>query len=83
MNGQWLTAPRARRQLPQAFAALARLLAPLQGQVRSPHQWTEPILELLRQVYGQSALTSNDEAQRTMLLACEHIKRIVTRAFGG
>jgi RecB family exonuclease len=76
MNGQWLTAPRARRQLPQAFAVLARLVAPLQRQVRSPHQWTEPILELLRQVYGQSALTSNDEAHRTLLLACEHIQQV-------
>jgi hypothetical protein len=76
IDGQWLTAPRARRQLQQAFSALAGLLAPLQGKVRSPQQWTEPILELLRQVYGQSALTSDDEAQRTMLLACEHMQQI-------
>ena len=76
LNGQWLTIPKAYRQLQQAFATLARLLAPLQGKARSLHQWTESILELLRQVYGQPALPRDEEAQRTVLLACEHIAQV-------
>jgi RecB family exonuclease len=76
MHGQWLNAPRAQRHLQQAFAALACLLAPLQGKVRTPDQWGEPIVELLRQVYSPSALAPDDDAQRTILLACEQIQQV-------
>lgn len=75
MNGQWLPERQPRDALHQAFTALEHLIAHLQHDVRYPHQWTEAILALLLEVYGQFALDSEDEAQRAILVTCEQIQQ--------
>ena len=75
VNGQWLSVPRLRNRLQPAYAALERLFAPMQSAARHPHEWTAPILDLVLEVYGYAPLHSDDEAQRTILVACEHLQQ--------
>jgi hypothetical protein len=75
VNGQWWSAPRPQHRLQPACAALESLLAPMQSEARQPHEWTVPILALVLEVYGHSPLHSDDEAQRTSLVACEHLQQ--------
>ncbi|HSX83602.1 MAG TPA: hypothetical protein VLQ80_34250, partial [Candidatus Saccharimonadia bacterium] len=75
VNGQWRSAPRPQHRLQQACTALERLLAPMQSEDRQPHEWTAPILDLVLEVYGHAPLHSDDEAQRTILVACEHLQQ--------
>jgi hypothetical protein len=73
VNGQWLLHLGHRTGL-LACAAFERLLPPCR-QARHPHEWTAPILALVLQVYGHATLHSDDEGQRTILVACEHLQQ--------
>ncbi|MBI4332545.1 MAG: PD-(D/E)XK nuclease family protein [Chloroflexi bacterium] len=75
--GQWLPEDQSPDRLRRALAAMERLLAPLRGEPHHLHQWTDPILELLLQVYGRSGLNTQDDAQRTILVGCEQIQEAV------
>ena len=74
MTGRWFPEPRFRPELRRAFAALERLLAPLQGATQHPQQWIEAMLDLLAQVYGDASDQRDDESQRILSAVCEHLQ---------
>lgn len=80
LTGRWLPEQRPRLELHRAFAALERLLAPLQGAARHLHLWIEAMLELLLQVYGDEPGHRDDDAQRTLVIVCEHLQAAAREA---
>ncbi|MGQ4807028.1 hypothetical protein NKDENANG_00366 [Candidatus Entotheonellaceae bacterium PAL068K] len=77
LHGQWAPEQQPREQLHLAFAAVKRLLAPFKSDARQPRRWTNAVLELMIQVYGQVALNSDNEADRMVIVACEKIQHAV------
>ena len=47
----------------------------MQSEAHHPYEWTVPILALVLRGYGHAPLHSDDEAHRTILVACEHLQQ--------
>lgn len=76
LGNAWLGEANACANLKKVCQAIDRLLA----QFRDPRpldQWSQPIVELLVAVFGQSPLDQNVEPDRTVLSACEKIQGLL------
>ena len=61
----------------RAYRAVARLLEPLRASARLPAAWGEPILVILREIYGDRDVDRSDAADHELEVACEAIVNAV------
>lgn len=55
--------------------AIAALVSPLGGSPRPLNEWSQPILNLLLDIYGHETLDEQIEPGRTLVLACDKIAK--------
>jgi RecB family exonuclease len=76
----WVGRPGPGGLVGEVHSAIAGLLQPFDDAERLPlGQWGQPILDLLVEVFGHSALDPNLPAERTTLAACEKIRAAVQK----
>ncbi|MBX9788790.1 MAG: PD-(D/E)XK nuclease family protein [Pirellulales bacterium] len=61
----------------RAYRAVARLLAPLRRAPQPPGDWGEPILAIVREIYGDRNVDRNDPQDHELEVACEAIVNAV------
>ncbi|MGD9646103.1 MAG: PD-(D/E)XK nuclease family protein [Pirellulales bacterium] len=61
----------------QVYRAVTRLLEPLRGAPRPAAAWAEPILSLLRSIYGARRVDRDEPADHELEVSCEAVVRAV------
>ncbi len=77
-----MTAARLKSRRPEGNVrhvqgAIARLLSPLLGKPAPLDEWSQPILDILSEVYGGQKLDENVEADRLILGACRAVHETI------
>ncbi|MEE8142123.1 MAG: PD-(D/E)XK nuclease family protein, partial [Planctomycetota bacterium] len=72
--GDWLGREQHSLRLRWAVKELDRLCAPLQGTERAVSVWSEPILKVLSEIYGQRFCDPQKPEQRQLLECCERLR---------
>lgn len=82
LSGDWLGDDARVRAVRQVYERVAGLLQPLRGSSRPWDQWSEPVRQLLLQVYGDRAWDRQQEADRVCLEAFAQINDALPLADG-
>lgn len=72
LTGKWFRT-KIGRQVERAYRAVQDWLEPLRAAERPPAEWSEPIVGLVREVYGSRALDEASAADHDLEVACEAI----------
>jgi RecB family exonuclease len=77
LGDEWLGSEKHFQAIRQMEEEIRRLLQGLSGPARPMDQWSEPIIALLVDVFGQTPLDSSLEADCTVLATCEKVRGIL------
>lgn len=72
LTGKWFRT-KIGRQVERAYRVVHAWLEPLRATERPPAEWAEPIVGLVREVYGSRLLDPTDAADHELEVACEAI----------
>jgi len=77
LSRQWLGDAEHRQKIKKVHDAVQGLVADLSGDPRPLGRWSEPIVNVLLAVYGETELDRDNPRQRVLLEACQALHQVL------